>query len=106
MYVLVSVHTCVFINLPQYLISFMPQCLYTCSCTTLSFLFTAWSSQVLLILETQMKCLRYTSSVTLCASKDGLKWGEVPNIMDNTIRILDLHTDLHWLMAQSQQGTV
>lgn len=69
-------------------------------------LFTAWSSQVLLILETQMKCLRYTSSVTLRASKDGLKWGEVPNIMNNTIRILDLHTDLHRLMAQNQQGTV
>lgn len=34
------------------------------------------------------------------ASKDGLKLGEVPGTVDNTISILDLNTDLYWLMAQ------
>lgn len=36
--------------------------------------------------------------------KDGLKLGEVPGTMDDTIRILDLNCDLYWLMAQTQQG--
>ena len=35
-----------------------------------------------------------------CASTDGLKLGEVPDTMSNTFQVLDLNTDLYWLMAQ------
>ena len=59
-------------------------------------------SKPYLFLKTQMKCWRWAFSVTpeFCASKDGLKLGEVPGTVDNTISILDLNTDLYWLMVQ------
>ena len=94
---------------PQFLISFLPQCLCTCcwivlcqSHPPLPFLVswspahpwnTRWNVWHRLLLWPEF-----------CASQDGLELGGAPNIIDNTIRILDLNADRRWLMAQNQQG--